>query len=118
MTSPTDDLAVLRDVLAKYAAINFKAAPPDYLPDGSEVSTPEEYAALAGIPVVEAHIRMGRKDVYGGAGAANRSVGVGTVTPGRKKKRKGPLIGRARRLAGYQDCDCPPGEHTKDCCDG
>lgn len=60
---------------------------------------------------------LGRKDVWGGAGATNTPVGVGTVPASRKKRRRS-LVGRARRLAGYKNCDCPPGQHTKDGCDG
>lgn len=119
MTSPTaKGVAEVRNALLAYAVKNYRVEKPEYQFDGTEVKTAEQYAVAAGVPVAEARARMGQKDVWGGAGATNVPVGVGTVPASRKKRRKRSLMGRARRLAGYKDCDCPPGQHTKDECDG
>ena len=87
--------AALRD-LTQYAVKRFPFELPRHRFDGEEVTTAEEVAAIAGIPLTEARLRLAldQKDVYSGTAAHSTTVGVGTVIEGRR------MYQRARRIAG------------------
>lgn len=67
---------------------------PTHAYDGTEVKSAEQVAAILGIPVTEAVVRMERKDVYSGEATHAVGVGVGTrvddcgVIPRKKRRRK------------------------------
>lgn len=71
---------------------------PKWRIDGGEVETPEEVAAILGIPYSEAKARMAeegllRKDVHAGMGAHPVRVGIGTVA------KRGTVYQRACAIA-------------------